>query len=42
MELETFIGYQAIVSTGVIVKPGFCPFCMWDGSISSIDEWMHQ
>jgi hypothetical protein len=41
---ETFIGYHAIVSTGIILKPSFCPSCVWDvfGDVSKIDEQMHQ
>lgn len=38
-----FVGYHAVVESGVILKPGLCPFCLWDffGS-NSIDIRMHQ
>ena len=41
--MKTFIGYHAIISTGIILKPGFCPFCVWDAfrELFKINEQMH-
>lgn len=38
---DNFIGYDAIVNTGVVHKPATCPFCVWDESLR-IEVRMHQ
>lgn len=38
---EGYRGYPATVSTGIILAPAICPFCVWDDS-KPIDERMHQ
>ena len=38
------IEYSATIATGVIFKPGLCPFCLWDvfGECRGLDRRFHQ
>jgi hypothetical protein len=43
-EATNLIEYNATVNTGIIFKPGLCPFCLWDvfGECRGLDQCFHQ